>query len=153
MNKAALLILLLMATLPLCAQSDAYLHYSQNPNLDVAFFENLRIDDTTTLDVTVIMAKDSAAYALLMKDFFFTQTFNNAITNNALLKKDYVSFTLISKESPIKRVSFNEVDECDFATASHFYKRINIYHTQNKQQIRTLIKLTTKKINPKLNQK
>ena len=37
MNKAVLLTLLLMVTLPLCAQSDAYLHYSQNPNLDVAF--------------------------------------------------------------------------------------------------------------------
>ena len=50
MNKAIHIILLLLATTPLCAQSDAYLHYSQNPNLDVAFIENLRIDDTIILD-------------------------------------------------------------------------------------------------------
>ena len=153
MKKAEFLTLLLMATLPLYAQSDAYLHYSQNPNLDVAFIENLRIDDTTTLDVTVIIAKDSTTLAWLMKEFYFTQTYTAAISDNAPYKKNHVSFSLISKKYPFNVVSYNKVDECDFAVASIHKNRINIYHTHNKQQIRPLIKYTSRIINPKLKQK
>ena len=153
MNKSVLLTLLLMVTLPLCAQSDAYLHYSQNPNLDVAFIENLRIDDTIILDVTVILAKDSATFVWLMKEFFFTQTYTKAVSDNALDNKNLASFTLISKKHPFNKVFYDKVDECDFVLASTYYKRINIYHTRNKQQIKPLIKLATKTITPKLNNK
>lgn len=152
MKKTVLITLFLMATLHLKAQSDAYIHYSQNPNLDVAFIENLQLDDSTILDVTVILAQDSATFVWLMNEFFFTQSYNETLSKNESHNKNLVACALISKKQPFNKVPYDKVDECDYAAASIYYKRINIYHTRNKQQIRSLIKFTTNTITQKTNE-
>ena len=50
------------------AQSAAFLRYAPNPDLDVAYIEGFRIDDSTVIDVTVILIKDSATMAWLIND-------------------------------------------------------------------------------------
>ena len=149
MNKAALLILLLMATLPLCAQSDAYLHYSQNPNLDVAFFENLRIDDTTTLDVTVILAKDSATLFWMIEEFNLTEIYNHAVSRQKHLNPRYLIARQVSKADPSCRVTKLVDGEYDFLSFSIYYKRIIIFHVQNEQQLSSVCGHCLRSISPK----
>lgn len=134
MNKAVLLTLLLMVTLPLCAQSDAYLHYSQNPNLDVAFFEKLRIDDTTILDVTVILAKDSATLLWMTEEFNLTKAYDYAVSQQSHLNPRYIITQQVSKADPTCRVTKLVDGEYDFMSFSIYYRKIIIFHIQDKQQ-------------------
>ena len=139
MNKAVLLTLLLMVTLPLCAQSDAYLHYSQNPNLDVAFFEKLRIDDTTTVDVTIIIAKDSATWAWMIEEFKLSKEHDLAMSKQLQQKPNAISTRLVQKNDPSQRATKLIPGEFDFETISFFYRRINIYHITDQQQFHVLL--------------
>ena len=123
-----------MAAIPLCAQSDAYIHYSQNPNLDVAFFEKLRIDDTTTLDVTIILAKDSATLLWMVEEFNLTKIYNHAVSRQKHLKPRYLIINLVSKADPTCRVTKLNDGEYDFLSFSIFYKRIIIFHILNEHQ-------------------
>ena len=149
MNKAALLILLLMATLPLCAQSDAYLHYSQYPNLDVAFVEAFRIDDTTTLDVTVILAKDSATLFWMIEEFNLTEIYNHAVSRQKHLNPRYLIARQVSKADPSCRVTKLVDGEYDFLSFSIYYKRIIIFHVQNEQQLSSVCGHCLRSISPK----
>ena len=149
MNKAALLILLLMATLPLCAQSDAYLHYSQYPNLDVAFVEAFRIDDTTTLDVTVILAKDSATLFWMIEEFNLTEIYNHAVSRQKHLNPRYLIARQVSKADPTCRVTKLVDGEYDFLSFSIYYKRIIIFHIQNEQQLSSVCGHCLRSISPK----
>ncbi len=149
MNKAVLLTLLLMVTLPLCAQSDAYLHYSQNPNLDVAFFEKLRIDDTTTLDVTVILAKDSATLFWMIEEFNLTEIYNHAVSRQKHLNPRYLIARQVSKADPSCRVTKLVDGEYDFLSFSIYYKRIIIFHVQNEQQLSSVCGHCLRSISPK----
>ena len=76
MKKRIIILLLLLASLAAQAQSEAYLRYAPNPNLNVAFVEGFRLDDSTTVDVTVISAKDSATLAWLCDDFNLKEKYN-----------------------------------------------------------------------------
>lgn len=46
-----------------------YERYRQCPGVEADFIRNMRIDDTTAVDVTVLHAADSAAWAALMAEF------------------------------------------------------------------------------------
>ena len=152
MNKAVLLTLLLMVTLPLCAQSDAYLHYSQNPNLDVAFFEKLRIDDTTTVDVTVIIAKDSATWAWMIEEFKLSKEHNLAMSKQWQQNPNAISTRMVQKNDPSQRATKLIPGEFDFETISFFYRRINIYHIINNQQRESIFAHIVHKISKKKEQ-
>lgn len=138
-----------MAAIPLCAQSDAYIHYSQNPNLDVAFFEKLRIDDTTTLDVTIILAKDSATLLWMVEEFNLTKIFNYAVSQQLHLNPRYLITHQVSKADPSLRVSKFVDGECDFLNFSIYYKKIIIFHIQNEQQLSSVCGYSLRSISKK----
>ena len=149
MKRIVLLTLLLMATLPLCAQSDAYLHYSQNPNLDVAFFENLRIDDTTTLDVTVILAKDSATLLWMIEEFNLSKLYNYNLSQQKLSNPKYLMYHMVSKTDPTRRVTKLVNGEYDYLSFSIYHKQIIIFHIQNEQQRKSVIGYNLRNISTK----
>lgn len=49
--------------------SQLYALYEQHPGVEADFIRNMRIDDTTIVDVTVLHAVDSTAWACLTADF------------------------------------------------------------------------------------
>ena len=149
MKRTVLLTLLLLATLPLCAQSDAYLHYSQNPNLDVAFIENFRIDDTTTLDVTIILAKDSATLFWMIEEFNLTEIYNHAVSRQKHLNPRYLITRQVSKADPTCRVTKLVDGEYDFLSFSIYYKRIIIFHIHDGQQLSSIFGYSLRSISSK----
>ena len=152
MKKNIILTLLLMAAIPLCAQSDAYIHYSQNPNLNVAFFEKLRIDDTTTLDVTIILAKDSATMLWMVEEFNLTKPYNHAVSQQNHLNPRYLITRQVSKTDPTCRVTKLIDGEYDFLSFSIFYKRIIIFHILNEQQRKSIMGYSLRSISSKYKQ-
>ena len=52
--------------------SGLYLRYKDNPHISAAFIKDFRVNDSLTLDVTILEARDSAGWAGLLKDFDIT---------------------------------------------------------------------------------
>lgn len=50
--------------------SEVYTKYAGTEGLNVAFFKDFRINDTISVDVTVLEALDSNGWNMLCKDFF-----------------------------------------------------------------------------------
>ena len=138
--KNLLLPLFLLAAFASHAQSEAYRHYSQNPGLDVAFVEGFRLDDSTTVDITLLIAKDSAAFAWLIQEFNLAESYSKAVANLSHLDSNFIITQPVTKANPTQR-ALNPIEgEYDFMSISLYYKRINIYHTTDRQQRKLIIR-------------
>ena len=123
------------------AQSAAYLHYSQYPSLDVAFVEGFRIDSVTTVDVTIIIANDSATTEWLIDEFDFRASLNEALKVNFIMARR-------SKEDPTQRVA--DKSQCyDYVVASVNDRRISIYHITDPRQSMAISLAQISKLNKK----
>ena len=150
-KKLLFTLLLAISVLPVFAQSNAYLRFSQNPNLDVAFVQGFRINDSTAVDVTVIMAKDSSAMLWLMQEFNLMDYY---IEKSSLQKNTDPKSILsrrVSKDDPTIPVTQNNQDG-DMLVLSLLYNRINIYHITNPNQLLPILKASYPKRSSKNNQ-
>ena len=125
-RKVYILVLLLVVAQLAQAQSAAYLRYSQNSNLDVAYVEGFQVDSTTAVDVTVIIANDSATMEGLIDEFGFRLA-------RAIHKVSPTSLMSAhcSKDDPTQRM---EGDDTDIVIVSVYYRRISIYHITSPKQ-------------------
>lgn len=149
MKKHLPILLLLLASFATHAQSDAYLRYAPNPNLNVAFVEGFRLDDSTTVDVTVITAKDSATLAWLCEEFNHTEVYNEAVSKQEHTNPRYVITWSVAKNDPTQHVYELIEGEYDFCTLSLYEKRVNIYHIINKQHLISIMGYHIRKISKK----
>lgn len=149
MKKRIIILLLLLASLAAHAQSEAYLRYAPNPNLNVAFVEGFRLNDSTTVDVTVISAKDSATLAWLCDDFNLKEKYNEAVAKKEHTNPRYVITWSVAKNDPTQHVFELIEGEYDFCTLSLYEKRVNIYHIINKQHLLSIMGYHIRKISKK----
>lgn len=49
--------------------SDIYKHYAGVEGIDASFIKDFKVNDSVFVDVTLLEAKDSASWAVLMHDF------------------------------------------------------------------------------------
>ena len=143
-KRFLLVVLFLVAAVAARAQSETYLRYSQNPNLDVAFVEGFRIDSTTTVDVTVIFANESATMVWLMGEFGFTEA------DYGLLAKNRNAFS--SKKFDRGSASLGNTggkQVVDYAIASVYHSRICVYHITDNHQLRAIVSAELSKLNKK----
>jgi len=140
MKNHLTILLLLLASFAAHAQSDAYLRYAPNPNLNVAFVEGFRLDDSTTVDVTVITAKDSTTWAWLIEEFNISSMHNLALSKQWYHEPKTIGTKMVQKNDPSQHVTKLIHGEFDFETISFFYKRISIYHIINQQQYNSVLR-------------
>ena len=152
MKKHLIILLFLLASLASHAQSDAYLRFAPNPNLDVAFVEAFRLDDTTTVDITVILAKDSATFVWLCEEFNLAENYNKGMADAKHMNPRYIMTQSVSKNDPTQIVSERVEGEYDLATISLYYRKINIYHIMKKQQLKSVFAHLIHKISKKKEQ-
>ena len=67
--KSIALLLLLSATVEAWGQHDIYSKYATHTELKVAFVSQFQLDSATTVDVTLIQARDFAGWAWMVKEF------------------------------------------------------------------------------------
>ena len=115
MKKRIIILLLLLASLAALAQSEAYLRYAPNPNLNVAFVEGFRLDD-------------------LMRWRALDQLNNLALSKQWYTKPKSIGTRIVQKNDPSQHVTELIHGEFDIETISFYYKRICIYHIINQQQ-------------------
>lgn len=82
-------------TVPLRQCSELYQRYAKTPGIDATFIKDFRVNDSVSIDVTLLEARDSAGWAMLQKDF-----------NIPIIPKEYESsFYMDSNQVSIKPIS------------------------------------------------
>ena len=103
--------------------SDLYRRYEHADGISAAFVKDYRVNDTLTLDVTLLQATDSAGWQQMMHDFRINPS---AESLSALNKDQDVLVYLPSEYIGNKKINDNEV-----AVASYSYHYTCIFHCNN----------------------
>ena len=94
---------LLLASVTITAKryatvSEVYLRYKDRADLQVSFVKDCRIDDSTTVDVTTLTARDSASWEKLLREMNTPSALID-INNKSLQKGHNSTTTYLSKKN------------------------------------------------------
>ena len=104
--------------------SEVYNRYKDRSDLRVAFVKEYRIDDSTTVDVTTLTAKDSAGWEALLREMNVSDLIIE-ICNKAAKKGNYtVAFYNCKKNHPEQHTEI-DIPNTDFVLYS--YKEYTLY--------------------------
>lgn len=116
-------------TVPFDQCSEIYKTYYNQPGINASFFKELRINDTVTVDVTLLEAVDSAGWETLKKNFNVPELDSTAL--KLLEGKEYQTFTrLISKTDPTRMDSTQN----DVLAIQLFVHKMTVFHIENESE-------------------
>ena len=105
-------------------ESEVYHRYEHRDDLKVGFVKDYRIDDSTTVDVTTLTAKDSAGWEALLREMNVSDLIIE-ICNKAAKKGNYtVAFYNCKKNHPEQHTEI-DIPNTDFVLYS--YKEYTLY--------------------------
>jgi hypothetical protein len=118
--------------------SEVYNRYKDRDDLRVAFVKDYRIDDSTTVDVTTLTAKDSAGWEALLREMNksegFIKRMREAVNEGVYMLSEYNC----EIGHPEKRVPFKA--GCSwFVLLNPTEKTIYIFHILNREQVHIII--------------
>ncbi len=115
--------------------SDLYQTYAGNPEIQASFVKGFRVNDTMTVDVTVLEATTDSSWSLLMDDFgipAIPEEFKELYANNAS-----VDFGLVSKCDT--RTTDSDPDNNNVMASSRQRQTIWVFSTANQSQREAII--------------
>ncbi len=105
-------------------ESEVYHRYEHRDDLKVGFVKDYRIDDSTTVDVTTLTAKDSAGWEALLREMNVSDLIIE-ICNKAAKKGNYtVAFYNCKKNHPEQHTEI-DIPNTDYVLYS--YKEYTLY--------------------------
>lgn len=105
-------------------ESEVYHRYEHRDDLKVGFVKDYRVDDSTTVDVTTLTAKDSASWEALLREMNVSDLIIE-ICNKAAKKGNYtVAFYNCKKNHPEQHTEI-DIPNTDFVLYS--YKEYTLY--------------------------
>ncbi len=125
-------------TLPAEECGEVYCRYSNRDDLKVSFLKDFRINDSTTVDVTTLTAKDSASWEALLREMNksegFIKRMREAVNEGVYMLSEYNC----EIGHPEKRVPFKA--GCSwFVLLNPTEKTIYIFHILNREQVHIII--------------
>ena len=125
-------------TLPAEECGEVYCRYSNRDDLKVSFLKDFRIDDSTTVDVTTLTAKDSAGWEALLREMNVNELTivkqrKTVEEGNAIVSEYYCA-----KNHTEKRVSLKECMNFDLVIYSYFEKTIYVFNAKTQEQGRRI---------------
>ena len=125
-------------TVPLAECSEVYRQYRHQPGVRAAFIRQMPINDTLRLDMTLLEAEDSAAFAALLKKLAYTdESINDIMTTEGDENSRYTrSYRKNHPEMPK-----DKEDKSNNDVMGLFYKRyaIAFFHTRCEEDVNILL--------------
>ena len=115
--------------------SDLYRTYADVPGIDATFLHNFPLNDTLTIDVTILQATDSAGWERLKKDFSIADLPPEALP---FVDPDAVWFKYAPKRDhslPMDSVRLNN----DYVVTSLGKWEISVFDIQKEEQIEAIM--------------
>lgn len=112
--------------------SDAYRHYSRTEGIKAYYFKDFRINDTVSVNITMLEALDSNAWNMLKNDFSLPAL--DTVSQKKIDKgKDLVFTSLVNGDDFREQVD-PKYPECDVKAVSYLNHTICLFHTKNMEE-------------------
>jgi hypothetical protein len=125
-------------TVPLSQTSEVYRRYRDFPGVDAAFIRQMPINDTLRVDMTLLQARDSLAFANLLRDMGKSEEYIGDMTTlRALYEKKGKDDIRFSGECPKGHPGLlPDPDPANNEVASFFPVRlvVAVFHTHNEAE-------------------
>ena len=111
--------------------SEAYSKYAGTEGINAAFFKDYHINDTVTVDVTLLEATDSNGWNLLSEDFKISRldSVTQKIIDNG---KDLIFSKRLNKNNLSEQI--DDTNAVIIRTVSYINKAVSIFHTSNEME-------------------
>ena len=133
---------------PTHAVSEVYTRYADTDGINVVFFKDFKVNDTLSLDVTLLEAKDSAGWTTLQADFHvpvIPEEYRKLLANSSS-----VDFWLASKKDPTIRTD-TIISHNDLIVMSRQTQTICVCHIENKRQADAIMDKETNELSTSKN--
>lgn len=125
-------VLLWPRTVPLGQCSEVYKTYANNPSIKASFIKDFRINDSVTVNVTLLEAVDSNGWNMLYDYFHFT-LLDSASQKDIDNGMDIIYTKRMNKNDYQQPIN-DSTDEAVIRAVSHLRKTVSIFHTKNKEE-------------------
>ncbi len=129
-------------TVPLSQTSEVYRRYRDFPGVDAAFIRQMPINDTLRVDMTLLQARDSLAFANLLRDIGKSEEFiRDMATLKALYEKMGKDDIRFSGDCPKDQPgSKSDPDPANNEAVSFFPVRliVAVFHTHSEMELNTV---------------
>ena len=137
------ILMALLLTWPHVETSDLYKKYESRQDMNVDYVKGYYIDDSTEVNITIITAKDSAAWVSLLEDFalndYFIQSYFESIREGAQIVMQLPR----ERNNPQKQVVPQEVPAYDLGIYTSDDMSLYVFHVESGKQANAI---ATKKI-------
>lgn len=127
-------VLLLPQVVPFSQCSDLYKQYANVEGIDATFIKDYKVNDTLTLDVTLLEATTDSAWNGLVKEFNFGDQFNAELPSDT----NAVSFWFAPRNHynlPMDSTLLNN----DIVVASQYRKTMAVFHITSEDQVNAIV--------------
>lgn len=136
--RFTLYIVLVLAFGNAFGQAHIYDRYASRTDLEVAYLENLPLDSATSINATLIIAKDSAAWEWMKVEFQIAPSpspdYTHCTTGN-----------LRNKNDPTKTRQ-EDILDCCLVIVNYYRKSLSIFQYETLDQYYSIIKFSFKNI-------
>ena len=121
-------VILMPQVIPYSQCSDVYKQYADVDGIDATFIKDYKVNDTLTVNVTLLRATDSSGWATLRGDFG-----THDVVERISEGKDLVSVKMVPSMQ-----DRSQQDTCgtmyDVAAISYMRHTVSIFHTKNRDE-------------------
>lgn len=117
--------------------SGLYLRYKDNPHISAAFIKDFRVNDSLTLDVTILEARDSVGWDQMKNDFKIKPLPSNI--EKVLAEKNAISHHHVPKDTPDATLDTIDLLNNDHMVIKHKTQTFYIFQSRSKAQNHQII--------------
>jgi hypothetical protein len=121
--------------------SELYRLYADTPGVDATFIRGFQVNDTLSLDVTLLQATDSAGWETLITDFQVTREFINLKFDNIISRW--------GKKGHADKQQDSIPENNDLILVANRMRTISIFHITDKSQFKQIIRIHVKELKDK----
>ena len=125
-----------VALWPRTQVSDLYRRYEHTPHIEVSYLRSYPLNDSVSVDVTMLHAVTDSAWELLQKDFGITLPPPRAL---ALMDSNAVAVRLAPKEDYSRPIDKEVLANNDVLAIAMLRKQVCVFHVENENQIISLL--------------
>ena len=123
----------ILVSKPQTEADDLYRTYAAVPGIDATFLRNFPINDTLTIDVTILQATDSAGWERLIADFHIPDV-PDRIQQMIDQGQDLITIRNVQKSDPTLPADIVDVLNNNVMATSRLYWTVCIFYTETEAE-------------------
>lgn len=124
-------------TVPLQECSEIYQKYAKQPEIKASFIQDYKINDTVSVNVTLLQSIDSTGWATLLKDFNIAEL--NSEIRQIINNGDDMVFTSQVSKYDYSHIIKGYSPDVELLAVSYLMKSVCIFHVNNEDEIHAVL--------------